>query len=108
MAKEFAYKFYHSKAWRDCRRSFIDSRILVDGGMCQCGTNCGQLGYIVDHIVELTPDNIDDPMISLNHENLQYLSLQCHNTKTFKKGKNKPRYKIVDGQVILLDTDTPY
>ena len=44
MAKEYAYKFYHSKAWKDCKRSFISERIAVDGGMCQ---ECGkQLGYI--------------------------------------------------------------
>lgn len=52
--------------------------------MCQmCHRN---LGYIVDHIKELTPDNITDPEISLNHSNLQYLCHDCHNTKTFGGG----------------------
>lgn len=34
MAKEYADKFYHSKAWKDCKRSFISDRVAVDGGMC--------------------------------------------------------------------------
>ncbi|WP_313413151.1 HNH endonuclease signature motif containing protein [Sedimentibacter sp.] len=86
MAKEFAKRFYDSKAWKDCRESFISDRISVDGGMCQyCGED---LGYIVDHIEELTPDNINNPYITLNHDNLQYLSLKCHNIKTFSMDKD--------------------
>ena len=42
-------------------------------------------GYIVDHIVEITSETIDNSDITLNHENLQYLCLPCHNTKTFGK-----------------------
>lgn len=83
MAKLFAKKFYNSKHWITCRQSFRSKRVAIDGGMCQ---DCkGNLGYIVDHIVELTPLNIDDVNITLNHENLQYLCLECHNTKTFQK-----------------------
>jgi hypothetical protein len=44
------------------------------------------MGYIVDHIEELTPANITDPNIALNHDNLQYLCLDCHNSKTFGAG----------------------
>lgn len=85
MAKEFAKKFYDSKAWKDCRRSFISYRISIDGGMCQ---HCkDKLGFIVDHKEELTPDNINNPDITLNHNNFQYLCLECHNTKTFGTDK---------------------
>lgn len=83
MAKEFSKSFYDSKKWKKCRFSFISKRIAIDGGMCQ---HCkSKLGYIVDHIIELTPININDSNISLNHINLQYLCLECHNTKTFGK-----------------------
>ncbi len=81
MAKEFAKKFYNSKAWKECRQSYIDKRIAIDGGMCEHCKN--ELGYIVDHKEELTPDNIDNPYITLNHDNFQYLGLICHN-KNFK------------------------
>lgn len=81
--KEYARKFYKSKAWQRCRASFVGKRRSIDGGLCE---HCGKRqGYIVDHIEEITPENINDINITLNHENLQYLCLECHNTKTFKK-----------------------
>ena len=30
------------------------------------------------HKIMLTPTNIDDPLVSLNHGNLQYVCKQCH------------------------------
>lgn len=86
MAKEYAKKFYKSKAWQDCRASFIGERRSIDGGLCE---HCRKkIGHIVDHIEEISPDNINDVNITLNHKNLQYLCLNCHNTKTFSKHKN--------------------
>lgn len=83
LAKDYAKKFYKSKAWQKCRASFIAEREAIDGGLCE---HCRKKrGYIVDHIEEITPENIDDVDIILNHNNLQYLCLECHNTKTFKK-----------------------
>ena len=85
MAKEFAKPFYNSKQWINCRKSFISYRITIDGGMCE---HCKEsLGYIVDHIEELTPDNLNDPNISLSHNNFQYLCIECHNRKTFGSGE---------------------
>lgn len=75
---EVAKKFYHSKAWKDCRASYISTVY----GMCE---HCDAPGYIVDHIVEINSENINDPNITLNHENLQYLCTSCHNKKTFTK-----------------------
>ena len=57
MAKKYAQAFYHSKKWKDCRRSYIHNRIMIDGGMCE---KCHErLGYIVHHKVRITPDNIN-------------------------------------------------
>lgn len=82
--KPWAAKFYASKEWHKCRKAFVAERIQIDGGMCQmCHRNPG---YIVDHINELTPQNITDPEVALNHSNLQYLCHDCHNTKTFGGG----------------------
>lgn len=76
MAKPWAEKFYNSARWQHCRAAFIDSRIREDGGMCQ---RChAQLGYIVHHKIHLTPLNIDDPEISLNFDNLEYVCKDCH------------------------------
>ncbi|HHT7172096.1 TPA: HNH endonuclease signature motif containing protein [Bacillus cereus] len=78
MAKEYAKHFYKSTAWKKCRASYIATTL---DGMCE---HCKEEpGYIVDHIVEITPGTINNPDITLNHDNLQYLCLPCHNTKTF-------------------------
>ena len=77
---EVAKKFYKSARWRKCRESYIQSVF----GMCE---HCDKPGYIVDHIIEININNINDPNITLNHENLQYLCTPCHNRKTFGKAE---------------------
>ncbi|MER2058174.1 MAG: HNH endonuclease [Niallia sp.] len=81
-----AKKFYNSAAWKKCRISYINS--LLDELCEHCQFN---LGYIVDHIEEINIHNIYDPMITLNHDNLQFLCLDCHNKKTFGTPKEKMR-----------------
>ncbi len=76
MAKDFAIRFYKSKAWEQCRDGFIATRQAIDGGMCQEG--CGNLGYIVHHRIKLTPKNISDPNITLGWDNLEYVCKDCH------------------------------
>ena len=96
MAKDYSRKFYNSKAWKDCRASYI-SKVY---GLCEhCLENDKHVpGYIVDHIIELTPENINDPEITLSHENLQYLCTSCHSIKTFTK------YEVIrDGLMFDLD-----
>ena len=81
MAKPYAKKFYNSKAWKECRSSYITKV----HGLCEHCLIKGKHvpGYIVDHIEEITPVNINNPEITLNHNTLQYLCLDCHNKKTF-------------------------
>lgn len=82
-----AKRFYRSKAWQDCRISFIHSFMWRHHGLCE---HCKEAaGHIVDHIKEIHSDNINDPEITLNHRNLQYLCTPCHNKKTFE------RYSVV-------------
>lgn len=78
MAKPWAKKFYNSKPWKSARQAYI----VKVHGLCE---HCGAPGYIVDHKIELTIYNIDDPNITLNEDNFQYLCLKCHNNKTFAK-----------------------
>ncbi len=77
--KAWAKAFYHSAAWLACRDSYITS---VDG-LCERHLQRGQVvpGYIVHHKVELSPANINDPSITLSHDNLEYLCLDCHNAE---------------------------
>lgn len=101
MAQEFAKRFYNSKAWKECRASFISKRITLDGGMCM---TCHQeLGYIVHHKTWLTPENITNPMIALNHDNLKYDCQTCHNQEKEGQEAEQPRYVFgVNGEVILI------
>ena len=91
-------KFYKSKAWWECRGSFIKSKDYL----CErCGRVCwtkGDKRYkklkaegidvvfgIVHHKEYLTEMNVSDPMISLNFNNLEYLCITCHNKEHMTK-----------------------
>ena len=76
MAKEWAKKFYNSIEWQKCRDSYIKSLALVNGSTCE---RCGREGYIVHHKKWLNPNNINDPDVTLNFNNLEYLCRECHN-----------------------------
>lgn len=84
MAQDWAKAFYSSKKWLKSRAGYISQRRMIDGGMCEHCRN--RTGYIVDHIEELTPENITDPEIALNYDNFQYLCTECHNRKTLGSG----------------------
>lgn len=72
MAKEFSKAFYNSEAWQRCRKDYIDSV----HGLCE---RCGETGLILHHKIPLTPENIDNPEITLDFKNLEYVCLECHN-----------------------------
>ncbi len=72
MAREFSKAFYNSKAWIKCKNAYIKSVFHL----CE---RCKKPGYIVHHKEELSPDNINNPNITLNWDNLEYLCLDCHN-----------------------------
>lgn len=75
MAKEFAKGFYNSAAWKRCRLGYIQLRF----GICEhCGKAIGTHG-IVHHKMPLTPQNINNPAITLNWDNFKYLCTECHN-----------------------------
>jgi 5-methylcytosine-specific restriction enzyme A len=87
MAKEFAKKFYKSKAWQRTREAYAASvgqlcEDCLDAGICN-------IGEIVHHRIEITPDNINNPDITLNWDNLRLVCRDCHAkahgaTKRFK------------------------
>lgn len=72
--KPWAESFYKSKAWRDCREAFFISK----HGLCE---RCGRPGKIVHHKKYLTPENINDPNITLSFENLELLCSSCHSNE---------------------------
>lgn len=75
MAKDWAKAFYHSQAWQAIRLRAL----MRDGYTCRV---CGARATEIDHIIELTPENISNQDISLNLANLQSLCHDCHTRKT--------------------------
>ena len=74
MALDYSKSFYNSSAWRKLRLHVCNTRHWT----CE---ECENYGDQVHHIIEITPENINDPMITLNENNLQLLCEECHNAK---------------------------
>ena len=91
MASEEAARFYKSMAWRNCRDTFIKSK----GGLCERCLKKGLYtpGEIVHHRVYISHDNIDDPDILLNWNNLELLCRKCHSQE---HDRRKLRYTFDD------------
>ena len=105
MAKEYAKQFYKSTAWIKCRASYIKKVF----GLCE---RCEAPGKIVHHKKHITRNNINDPNITLNHDNLEYLCLDCHNKHhRFNRKKSrctKKGFKFnSDGEFVPEDTTPP-
>lgn len=89
-------QFYHSAAWKKCRREYIASV----GGLCERCLSKGIVrpGRIVHHKMYISAENIQDPEILLDRNNLEYLCQDCHNDE---HNPNSRRYFINEyGQVI--------
>ena len=88
MARDFAEKFYKSKTWQRCRASYIKSV----GGLCERCYAAGVIrhGDTVHHKVHLTAENINNPSVTLNYENLELLCRDCHAAEH----KSQKRYTV--------------
>lgn len=69
--------FYSTDEWKDFRKNIITER----GNKC---TECGKDILIdkqlhVHHIKELTQENVNDYMISMNPDNVRIVCHECHN-----------------------------
>ena len=71
MSRDFSTAFYHSKEWERVRTYAL----MRDRYTCQ---KCGRPAQEVHHIIHLTPENIWDPNIALNPDNLMCLCREDH------------------------------
>lgn len=71
--------FYHGKAWRKLSKAFLMSRYYI----CE---RCGKPAVIAHHKIHLTAENVTDPNIALNPDNLEALCMDCHNAEHFGGG----------------------
>ena len=81
--------FYGSPAWKACRAAYKKSK----GGLCE---RCMKRGIIVagehvHHKVKLTEENVTDPSVALNWENLELLCRDCHEQE---HDRNRRRFKV--------------
>ena len=94
--------FYTSWRWRNCRKAYAKSK----GNLCE---KCLKRGIInpgtkeqpleTHHRIPLTDDNINDPSVTLNWNNLELLCKKCHDEEREKKPK---RWRVLpDGRVVL-------
>jgi hypothetical protein len=92
--------FYDSKAWKDVQKLYKQKV----NGLCEL---CLEKGYyvpgeIVHHKIHLNADNVNDPAISLNFDNLQLLCKPCHNNIHMKK-ETQRRWKFIDGELVMTE-----
>lgn len=78
------HRFYRSDAWKIARAIKIANAC----GVCE---ECGAIGTEVHHIIHLTPENITDPSIATNQDNLKLLCNECHN-KAHGRFESKREY----------------
>lgn len=91
MAQYWAIKFYNSKEWKRCRDAYRQSKHFI----CE---RCGMPGEEVHHITYLTPENINDPYITLSWDNLELLCQSCHSKEHMSK------YDVV-GEGLMFDSN---
>lgn len=99
MAREFVGNFYKTAAWKKLRDSYIKSV----GGLCERCYASGIIrhGDTIHHKIHLTPENINDPAVTMNPENLELLCRQCH---ADVHRKNQLRYQVDEmGKVTAYD-----
>ena len=74
--REFAKAFYKSQAWKNTQAAYKKQA----GGLCERCKAKGLIvpGEIVHHKIHLSPENINDPNISLSSDNLELLCRGCH------------------------------
>ena len=103
MAKEFARGFYRSKAWRNGREVVI----ARSHGLCERCLRKGELtpGHIVHHKIALTPENIDDPTVSLDPSLLEYVCKECHEEIHAEMEEGALNGRLPDRPRVAFDAD---
>ena len=88
--------FYKSKAWQRTQAAFMSSK----HGICE---RCGEPARIVHHKEYITPENINDPALTLDWGNLEALCQTCHTREHFVTGATAPGLRFDNnGNLIKL------
>lgn len=92
--KEFAKEFYGSRAWKATRRAYRKSV----GGLCERCLKAGRYtpGEIVHHKIHLTPQNVNNPSVTLDWGNMELLCRECH---AEEHGRQRRYVILEDGRI---------
>ncbi len=99
--REAVAAFYVSGVWIDCARAYRDSNPLCE--------RCRKKGEIslaeqVHHKIKLTPENINNPDITLNWDNLEALCGDCHREEHRKQRRDEKnsgkRWKVDENGIV--------
>lgn len=66
--------FYNSKKWRRVSAAYMSSKLYI----CE---RCGKPAQICHHKKWLDAQNVNDPTVALNPDNLEALCIECHNAE---------------------------
>ena len=88
-------EFYKTKLWQDCREEYLKSV----GRLCEKCKAKGEVvpAIIVHHRIHLNAQNINDPSITLNFDNLVAECRKCHGEE---HGRAK-RFDIAEDGTII-------
>lgn len=90
-----ADKLYTSSKWARVRRAYLAKQNYI----CE---RCGRPAVVVHHRNYLTAQNMNDPNVTLNFDNLEALCLECHAREHIARDKQERRgYFDGDGNYIL-------
>ena len=90
--------FYDSKEWRRVSTAYMSSKYYI----CE---RCGAPAKICHHRTWLNSENVKDPNIALNPDNLEALCVACHNKE--HGGKNQYRRGREMGDIHFNENGEP-
>ena len=92
--------FYKTAAWKKCRESYLKKV----GYLCERCLKEGKVepAVVVHHKHYITEENLTNPQITLNHENLEALCWHHHEQE--HKGRAKRYLVDAEGRVSGMDT----
>lgn len=76
MHAQYANAFYGSSQWQNCRAAYRKAK----GNLCERCLARGLIipGAEVHHRIRITPENMNDPAVTLSWDNLELLCKACH------------------------------
>ena len=95
MSKSISGAFYRGRKWIKCRNGYMSSQHYI----CE---RCGSLATICHHKIWLNSENVNDPMVVFNWDNLEALCHDCHNKEHFQTSATREDLKFdSNGKLII-------